>query len=813
MTVLADLRLAMRRLRRQPGFSALAITILALGLGAATAMFSLVDGLLLRPLPFGDADRLVRIHRTLGGGPDSGDKGPSVGAFLAYRALTDVFAGVAAIDMRDTRFEGQPGEPPDMLWAAGVTPDFFDVLQVRPHLGRSFLPDEYQRGRDHVVLLSTQLWQTRFGGDPAILGRQIRLDDQSYTVVGVMPPELYEPLRFWSRGSLWRPQSFWAGASNEDFVPLMRVMARLAPGVSWSTADAAVQAVVARMERERPTGSGARLVRPQAEGLDVAGRRSTWLTLGLAVFVLLIACINLAGVQLARMASRGQDLAVRIALGASRGRLMRELVIESVVLSVAGGALGLVVADWCAGLIASRITTGYVRATVGAPVQLDLRVFGFALALVLVTGVLVGAVPAWLSARGAVAGTLRTAGRGATTRSWPRLRQGLVIAELALALVLLAGGGLFVRGLQRFGARDPGWRVDGLLTARLAMERPQYQGAARAPFLDRLEARLAALPGVESAALSWSVPLWSNWWVEDFWLQGTARPRPGQAPKAYANAVTPAYFRTTGVSLREGRLFGANDRIETEPVAIVDEAMARELWPGQSALGKRVGGAQGDPAKSDQWKTIVGVVADTRPAATLTPAETDYQVYYPLAQVTDGALAVLRTRGPPAALAADLRRAVADVDPSLAVYEVHTARELVDRSLVNYALLAWTLLGFAGLGLALSALGVYGLFAGYVVERTREIGVRMALGAQAGQVLRLVLRKGLRLALAGGAMGVAGALIVGPVLTSIAPELPAHDPLAVIGLALVLIAVALFACWLPARRAAAMDPMVALRSD
>jgi putative ABC transport system permease protein len=811
--MMSDLRLAVRRLLRQSGFTALAIAILALGLGAATAMFSLVDGLLLRPLPFAGADRLVRIHRTLGGGPDSGDKGPSVGAFLEYRGLTDVFSGVAAIDMRDTRFEGAPGQPPDMLWAAGVTADFFDVLGVQPRLGRLFAPGEYQRGRDRVVLLSTQLWQTRFGSDPGILGRQIRLDDQPYTVVGVMPPELYEPLRFWSRGSLWRPQSVWAGASNEDFVPLMRLLARLKPGVSWASADAAVQTVVARMERVRPTGSGARLVRPQNEGLDVAGRRATWLTLGLAVFVLLIAGINLAGVQLARLASRGQDLAVRVALGASRGRLVREMIAESLVLCAAGGALGLVIADWCAGLIASRITTGYVRATVGAPVQLDFRVFGFALALVLVTGVLVGAVPAWLSARGAVATTLRKAGRGSTERAWPRLRQGLVVAEMALALVLLAGGGLFVRGLQRFGARDPGWRVEGLLTARLAMDRPQYEGARRAPFLDRLEQRLAALPGVESASLAWSVPLWSNWWVEDFWLQGTARPRPGQAPKAYANAVTPAYFRTAGVSLRAGRLFGTADRFDTEPVAIVNEAMARELWPGQSALGKRVGGAGGDPAKPDQWKTIVGIVADTRPAATLTPPETGYQVYYALAQTNDGALAVLRTHGPAAALAADLRRAVADVDPSLAVYEIHSARELVDRSMANYGLLAWTLFGFAVLGLVLSALGVYGLFAGYVVERTREIGVRMALGAQAEQVLRMVLGKGLRLAFVGGMLGVAGALVAAPVLTSIAAELPAHDPLAVIVLAVVLIAVALFACWLPARRAAALDPMVALRQE
>jgi putative ABC transport system permease protein len=814
--MLTDLRVATRKLIRQPGFTALALMILALGLGAATAMFSVVDALMLRPVPFPEGERMVRIYRTIATDHDSGDKGPSLRAFLEFQGLTDIFEGVAAVHMRDMRFESRPGELPDMMWAGDVTREYFSVLKIKPRLGRLFTPDEYQRGRDQVVVLSSQLWQARFGGDPSIVGRRIRLNDDSYTVVGVMPPEAHEPMRFWSRALLWKPREFFGGAANDDFVPLMRLIARLKPGVSIERAQAATQAVVTRLERERPTGSGVRLVPPQKDGLDVAGRRSTWLALGLGIFVLVIACINLAGIQLARLATRGQELAVRMALGAGRGRLVREMVAETLLISLVGGALSLPVAQQFTHMIASRITIGYVRASVGAPAHLDFRVFAFAIGLVLVTAIVVGALPAWLSARRAIAGTMRKAGRGAIDGSWPRLRQSLVVAQMALALMLLAAGGLFLRGLHRFGQRDPGWKVDGLLTARLSMRGPQYEGEHRAPFIDKLERRLAALPGVESAALNWTLQLWSNWYTEDFWLLGTERPRPGQAPRAYPNSVTPAYFRTVGIELREGRLLASTDGPGSEPVAVVNETMARTLWPGQSALGKRIGNAGGDPARPGHWKTIVGVVSDAHPAATLTPAETRFQVYYSLyslAQPMFPPMVVVRTTGPPEALAADLRRAIAEVDPTLPVYEVHSARSLVDRTLTNYSLLAWTLFGFAVLGLVLSALGVYALFSGYVVQRTREIGVRMALGAQTGHVLRLVLGKGARLALLGGLLGVAGALVVAPLLSAAASELPAHEPVAVAVLALALIAVALFACWLPARRAAALDPMVALRQE
>jgi predicted permease len=809
--MLRDLRLALRRLLHQPGFSALAVIILALGLGAATAMFSLVDALYRRPLPFAEADRLVRIHRPVSA--DQVDGFHSAGAFLQYRGLTEVFEGVAAITLVDTAMEIEPGQTPDVTRGTRVTADYFEVFKVRPRLGRLFLPQEYQPGQHRVLLLSSQLWSSRFGGDPNVVGRQVRLWGTPYTVVGIMPPELHEPVRYWSSGLFWTPQSF-AGVARDDYEDMwLRLFARLRPGVTMATAQAAVSAVAARIEAIHPTGSGARLRPPQETGaMDDAGKRVVWLSLALGLFVLLIACINLAGVQLARLGARRHDLAIRTALGASRGRLVREVFAESALLSVVGGALSVLVAETCTDLLAPRMIFGQTQATVGVSAPLDGRVLGFAFVLMSLTALAVGTVPAWLSARAAVAQTLRKGGRGATAASWSRLRQALVVAEMALALTLLAASGLLLRGLQRFAHVDPGWTVDRLLTGRLSLRGPRHQGEQGLAFIEQLQQRLAALPGVESAALSSDLPLWENGaGSEEVWLQGTPRPHRGQGPTAFTYWVTPEYLATMGISLREGRFFTAADRRSPDEVVVVSELMARQLWPGQSALGKRLGDVWSAPGAAPRWMTVVGVISDVRFAASLNLPGGRYQIYHPL-RAAPGAMIALRTRGDPPALA-DVRRVLSELDSEVPLYAVLTGRALVDRSITNFSLMAWTLLGFATLGLVLSALGVYGLFAGYVVERTQEIGVRMALGAEAGQVLRLVLGKGLRVALLGGAMGVAGASLAGQLLRAAASGLPAHEPAVVAALALVLVAVALFACWLPARRAAALDPMVALRQE
>jgi putative ABC transport system permease protein len=609
-----DLHVAARTLHRQPGFTAVAVTILALGLGGATTMFSIVDALFLRPLPHDEPDRLVRINRTLATdrSADSIDRLHAPGAYLAYRAQRDVFEAVAAIDMGAKRIEIHRDQPPELMLGAAVGPDYFTVFRVQPRLGRLFSPEEHQPGSNPVVLLSSQLWQSRFGSDPAVVGRPVRVDGVPRTVIGVMPPQLHDPLRYWSRGLLWTPLTLAAGAENDHQSHWLRLIARLSPDVPLASARSAVAAIAARLEADHPTRSTARLVTPQETGaLDLGGERVVWLSMGLGVFVLLIACINLAGVQLARLATRGHDLAVRAALGAGRGRLMRQLITESVLLSALGGALGLLLAHWCTDLLAARITVGWRWVTAGLPAAVDGRVLGFALVLVLATAVVVGAVPAWLSARQAVGQALRSGGRGTPGGggSWPRLRQALVISEMGLALTLLAAGGLFLRGLQRFVEQDLGWDADGLLTARIDLPGPGHRGEQGATFLEELQRRLAALPGVESAAVAGDVPIWENGQrPEGVWLQETPRPRPGEGPAAFANAVSPDYFRTLGLARHEGRLFTAADRL-SQGVVIINASMARELWPGQSALGKRLGDARGDPQRANYWRTVVGVPA------------------------------------------------------------------------------------------------------------------------------------------------------------------------------------------------------------
>jgi predicted permease len=544
----------------------------------------------------------------------------------------------------------------------------------------------------------------------------------------------------------------------------------------------------------------------------LGGIRLLWLSMGLAVLVLLLTCINLAGVQLARLANRGHDLAVRAALGASRSRLVRELVTESLLLSLLGCAAGILITRWCTDLLAARITVGFRWVTVGVPAHLDLRALGFAVMLALLTAVVVGTVPAWLSARQAVAQTLRQGGRGtASGTGWPRLRQGLVVSQMALALVLLAAGGLFLRGLHGFVNRSPGWSADRLLTAQLDL-RSDQPGEQRAVVLQQLQQQMARLPGVESAALAGALPVMEDTWrSRPVWAMGTPKPRPNTGPTAFGNVVSPDYFRTVGIRLREGRLFTAADRASNSTI-VVNESMARGLWPGESAIGKRFSHPEADPARSDQWATVIGVVEDARFAATLTSPKTRYQFYNPIGAARSIAL-LLRTPAPPESLTADLRRLVADLAPGASLDNVITARTQIDQTLMNIKLLAWMLFAFAALGLVVSAMGVYSLFAGYVIQRTREIGVRMALGAQASHVLLMVLGKGLRLALVGGLLGMAGAAAIARVLTSLAAELPPHEPLAVGAIAMAMLAVALVACWLPARRAARVDPMVALRQE
>ena len=811
--MLRDLHLAARRLFRQPAHTCLMVTILALGLGAAITMFSLVNAASLRSLPFPAPERLVRVQVGQGD-PRTGFYFLPPFVFRHLQAHNEVFEAMTAVAMGNINLI-RPGEPPEMVWSLKVTADFFRLLGVPPALGRAFRPDEDQPGRNAVVILSARLWQERFGGDPAVLGRTVRLGERTYTVVGVMPAVFSDPLNHFGRVDLWRPMGLSAESMSRTSRESLEVWGRLRHGVGHRTAvdhlDALLRGIGDGQHREvRVKWLGAK------RGIDDEHEAAVWFALALAVVVLLIACTNLAGLQLARLAGRGHEQAIRVALGASRARLAREALAESLLVSAVGGALGVLIAVWCTEPLAARmVMLNGGPVTVGIPVAVDGMVVLFALVAALASAVIVGLAPIWLGARRGLFDALRRGGGATTDRGRPRLRQGLVVAEMAMALVLLMGGGLFLRGLQRLQTGHPGWEIDGLMTARLAVSGTRYvERPARAAFFEALSRKLAAIPGVSGVALATWLPI-----AEGNKARYLVEGGPGRVSldRPYLDAVSPSYFATLGITLREGRLLSTADVAAGLPVVVINEAMARGLWPGQSPLGRRIAFGITDPsatADSKAWKTIVGVVSDVQFPGAVEEVKSRYQAYHPLAQaLPSGVRLALRTAGPPEALAGPLRRAVAELDPNLVMDHVLSARALRDRELANYTLTAWVVLVFAALGLLLAALGVYGLFSGFVVERTREIGVRVALGARQGQVLAMVLSRGLRLAGAGALAGMLGALGLVPVLRAIAYGLPPHEPAAVLALAGVLVAVALLACWLPARRAAALEPMKALRQE
>jgi predicted permease len=803
--MLADLRLALRSLQRSPGFTALAVSILALGLGASIALFSLVDALVLRVLPYPDPDRLVRLYRTSG---QERSLPPAPASVRELGTRSALFAEVGGFTRREPLLE-EPDQPPDLVWGLDVTASFFAVLQAKAQLGRLLTAEDEQFGREPVVVVSARLWRDRFGGDPRIIGRRLQLDGQLATVVGVMPPEFNDTPRYWGRTDVWRPLIFTPESLNDRLTPGLDVIARLQPGVTLTDANAAL-AVLASPPQPAPAPAGGlrAISLRDREGKDETGRVA-WVTLGLAILLVAIACLNLTGVQTARMLERDHEHAIRSALGAGRRHLVRRALLESLLLSAVGGTLGLAVAHSSTELLGPRVLLDGARQVMGVRLAgpLEGRMLGLTVALVLLTTLVVGTVPAWLSARAGLAERLGRGGRSTSNRAHPRLRQSLVVLEMSLALVLLAAGGLFLRGLGRFADRDPGWRVDGLLTARITLPESRYPSReARAALLLRLQERLDVLGGVGRSAIAQAVPVSSLPNRTRFTVEGSPQP-PGLAPSTYLTGISPGYFEALGIRLREGRPFRRSDGA----AVIVNEALARQFWPGQNAVGKRLANATGAPA----WRTVVGVVSDVRFPANLKQPETTYQAYFPLHHAPLAFTVALRASGalPPEALVASLRGAVAELDPALPVTEAMSARARVESYLSNFTLMGWILSGMAALGLLLAALAVYGLFSGFVAERRREIGVRMALGAQRSEVMRLMLAKGLRLALLGAGLGLAGAMMMARLLRSAMAELPTSDPAAVLVLAVALVAVALLACWVPARQAASLDPMVAMRSD
>lgn len=802
---LQDFRLAARSLRKNPAFAVVAILTLALGIGVNTTMFSFLTALLYRPVPFPAPERIVELHRTSPQTPF----GPHAPAdLLDAQAQNEVFSHFAIVDAPSYSL-ATPGQPPERVSAAAVSGDFFALLGMPPLHGRVFGPAEDKPGHNGVVVLSYAFWQRRFGGDPRAIGRHLRLDGESVEIIGVMPEDFRLPLA-WGNRELWRPLALTAPLAQGRNGYWLLAIARLKPEATLAAAEANLNTIAARLATEYPATNAQSGYFLTVLGRDAArqGANFFWMLMGLAAAVLLIACANLANLQLARNSRRAHEYAVRIALGAGRSRLVRMLLAESLLVALLGGIAG-VFAAWGTNQFVSREFARMMEDP-AFRLELDYRVLAFALGAALVTGVVFGLSPAWLATRvDASAGLKR--GTGATSdRSRGRLREGLVMAELSLTLVLMSAAGYFLHGIYELTHRDLGWREDHLLTARFALPAARYGDVDKcAQFYSRLNTELAAVPGVRASVTCDIIPLWGFFNQRAVVPEGAANDAKGKESMSYVNTTTPGYFDALGMKLLQGRDFTAADRSGSPAVVIVNQTLAQQLWPNENPIGKRLGSS--DPAKRD-WMEIVGVVNDVGFLMNPNPP-TKFQIYRPMAQTGGNYFAVVAHTSVPAhTLADELRRAVERVDPDLAAYQVASIEQLVETSGSGTALIVNGIIFMAVASLLLSAIGIYGLVSNLVVERTREIGIRIALGARLRTVVWMVLRHGLRLAAIGIVGGSLGAVALAAILGTIMPGIR-QDPPIVGGGAVMLFGIMLVACWLPARRAARVDPMVALRAE
>jgi len=799
-----DGRHAWRSLRRAPAFTIVAVTTLALGIGANAAMFSVLNTYMLRPLPYPEPSRLMRVYRT---SIHSQSWPHSYLNFRDHRARNTVFDQFVLYNglRQSLTADGQPAEG---LQGLSVTSDFFPALGVPPALGRWFTDAEGQPGANGVVILGDGFWRRRFGADPAIVGRSLRLEGLSVLVVGVMP-QGFEHQLLWGPIDLWRPLIPTPQQLQIRYNNSFQEFGRLKTGVSREQAQQSMVQLAANLSKE--TGANKdeslRLEPLQRSQVDDVGRSAMWLAFGLSGFVLLIACANLANLQLVRTAAHIREHTIRAALGAGRFRLLRQSLTESGVVALAGGIASFLVARAVLELVNRRLFVDLPLARV----TLDVRVFAFTLLCAVVTGLLFGAVPALLASRANVNQALSDRPRGSTSSSHSRFRHALIISEVAIALVLLTGSGLFLRGLQRFSQRDPGWRVDGLLTAQLGFRGPNYAAPPqRVAFFTLFEERLRALPGVVDVAIASSQPIGGFNSSGPMIAEGKPEPAPGHYPEVFTEQVSPRYFQTLGIRLVAGRLFTAADTFDKPPVIVVSERTARQFWPDENPVGGRLS----FPGRAPRWMQVVGVVTDVGFPGNLSEPYTRLELFLPLAQqAIQGMNITVRTTLRPESLAEPMRRLAAELMPASPLNRIRTARTLVDQNLGSTELFASLLGGFAILGLGLAGIGIYGVTSYSVTQRTGEIGLRMALGAQAGDVLKLVLRKGTALILLGVSLGAFGAYGIAQVLLSMIPTLPARDPLTPIALGLALVSVALVACYLPARRASKLDPAVALRHE
>jgi len=803
--LLQDLRYALRTLARSPGFTAVAVVTLALGIGANTAIFSVVRAVLLKRLPYPEPERLVvlREHHA-----HAGEMGVAWPTFLDWREQSRTFQKLAGFRTTHTTLSG--AAEPELLRVGQVSASFFPVLGVAPAFGRSFAEPDDRPGGPATLLLSHALWRDLFGADPAVVGKTVRLDAAPHTIVGVLPPsfgffpervDVYVPVGLQGGKAGWLERGNHWG---------MRVLARLAPGATLTEARAEMDTIMERLERAYPkSNSGQRASAvPLSDSLFGDVRAPLWILLVAVVLVLLIACANVAHLQLARAAGRKKELAIRAAIGAGRWRIARQLLTESLLLSAVGGALGLCLAIWAIGPLVSLAPPDVPRL---AETRIDPGVLLFTLVVSMLTGTLFGLAPALQASRSDPQAALKESSHTASAGgARQRLRSALFVSEVALAFVLVIGSGLLIRSLLLARSVPPGFRPDGVLALDVVLPDAKYPRERRHAFFAQAIAELRGLPGVASASAVLCPPTVGQCWGSVYLVSDRPAPAQAELPSGAFNVAEPSYFRTMQIPLRKGRFFTDTDTGDSPPVVIINETMARRWWPNESPLGKRI--KQGFPQDDVPFREIVGVVGDVRQHGLEGPIETE--VFLPEAQNPEPAMTlVARTEPAPMSLAVAAAKAIHRVDPEQSVSRIQPMEEYLAESVAGRRSTTLLLGIFGALALVLAPVGIYGVVSYGVAQRTREIGIRTALGARPGDVLHLVLSQALRLAALGMAAGGAAALGLTRLLASLLFGVGPSDPLTFGGVTALLTAVVLLACVWPARRAMRVAPTVALRSE
>src|SRR5437773_4114121 len=809
MNNMNDFRFAVRQLSKQPAFAAIAVITLALGIGANTAIFSIVNAVLLRPLPYPDADRIMVLNESSGPGQDYSVALPD---YFDWRNDNTVFEHLAATHKESRNLSGIPGRDPERVSCASVTRNLFNVVGTSAQIGRLFGEDEDKVGAPPVVVISDRLWRRAFNADPSVLGRSITLHDQNYTVIGVMPPQMTSPqdTDVWLSMMRRSNNPAWMDRSHH---PMIYVWGKLKPGVTVDQARTEMKGIAARLEKTYPDTNGGEtaVITPLLDNLVGKYRTNLGLLLGAVGLVLLIACANLANLFAARGAARAREFAIHAAVGATRGQIIKKLLSESFLIALLGGALGFLFAVWVrSGLIA--LSPGDVSRF--QQISFDLPVLGFTFLIASLTTVLFGLWPAWQASHANVQLALKEGSSGSgDPPSAKRARDWLVISEIALTLTLLVAAGLVLKSFSKMQTLQLGYEPRNLFSARFELPWKTYSSREKiGTFTKALLDKVSAIPGVQSTGIGSNSPLMGGWQT-GFYREGAPAPSPSNMPSADLEVITGDYFATFKVPLLRGRTFNERDIKDSPRVVIIDQAMAEQFFPGQDPIGKRLSVDAGNDEEGYVMSEIVGVVARMRFHAIDEMAPLPV-IYCSMAQAQRTSLGLfVRSSMSAASLAKSIRDTVSSIDPSQPVFDTRPMIDRVQETWGSQRLLSFLFSIFSGLALLLATVGLYGLLAYTTLKRVREIGIRLALGARPAQIRTLVLSHGMQLLLIGSGIGLLSAFALSRALQSVLFEVKGMDPKIYLGVGRLLFGATLLASWIPARRASRVDPIIALRTE